>query len=54
MKKITYLWKRIFTHYAFLVLIAFLLVFATIYFTMSNVSRQQALVYFIYQNNNSI
>lgn len=41
MKKITYLWKRIFTHYAFLVLIAFLLVFATIYFTMSNAMQAE-------------
>lgn len=41
MKKINHLWKKIFSQYAVLILIAFLLVFVTIYFTMSNAMQRE-------------
>lgn len=41
MKKMYHLWKRIFSQYAFVVLLAFGLVFATIYFTMSSAMRHE-------------
>lgn len=40
MKKTNHLWKRIFFLYAVLILIAFSLVFATVYFTMSNAMQK--------------
>ena len=41
MKKINHLWKKIFSQYAVLILLAFLLVFVTIYFTMSNAMQKE-------------
>lgn len=41
MKKINHLWKKIFSQYAILILLAFLLVFGTIYFTMSHAMQRE-------------
>lgn len=41
MKQTNHLWKRIFSQYAFLISIAFFLIFTTVYVTLSNAMRKE-------------